>query len=359
MSIIYDSLLLAQAIPNPASIVNTAPDIISELIVKSDALFGGILAACKPLAAIGIGIQLYQMIPKFNDLEELPNNVHNLFWASVLVTFLVTPGLAKNVAIFNWGAIKSIDGAISFNIQQILQIDNLTANLAGDQKAIKDIEKQVNDCKSVPATLGNGVINPAYTNCKTAIQSKINSEIAAGNIKDQNLLDQLGNLALSAITLDIDAFTKQFSQTAGNFSKAVVQAGMDVFFTAWNLDIYVYSRFAILISILALPIPLCLSVFNHAPLMVWFSSFWAVGIYMFNYTILTNSFKYFSAKFSTNASVYFLDIGVCFLAPTLAALMAAGGGIAVYKFADDLVKEAIKTVTNIAIKIVEIAAAIV
>jgi hypothetical protein len=356
MSIIYDSSLLAQIIPTPTSIINTAPDIISELIVKSDALFGGVLAACKPLAAIGIGVQLYQMIPKFNDLEELPNNIHNLFWASVLVTFLVTPGLAKNVAVFNWGAIKTIDGAIEFNIQQILKIDTLTANLAGDQKAVRDIEKQVNDCKAVPATLGDGVINPAYTTCKTAIQGKINSEIAAGNIKDQTLLDQLSSLALSAVTLDIDAFTKQFSQTAGNFSKAVVQGGMEVFFSAWNLDIYVFARFAILISILALPIPLCLSVFNHSPLMVWFSAFWAVGIYMFNYTILTNAFKYFSVKFSANASVYFLDIGVCFLAPALAGLMAAGGGIAVYKFGEDLVKEVTKTIATAAIKVVEIAA---
>jgi hypothetical protein len=351
----YDSILFAQVIPDARVIVETAPDIISELVVKSDTLFGAILAACKPIAAMGIGMQLYQMIPKFNDLDELANNIHNLFWASVLITFLVVPGLAKNVAIFNWGAIKAIDHSIYYNIQSILKLDELTKDLLGEQETVRAIEQQVNNCKSIPSTLGDGNVNSAFTTCRANVQNTINSKISSGVLKNQNLIDKLGNLAGSALTLDYDAFIKQFNQIAGNFTQAIVQGGMDVAFAAGSLDIYVFSRFAILISILAMPIPLCLSVFNHAPLMVWFSSFWAVGIYIFNYTVLFTAFKYFTAKFSTNVTVYFLDIGVCFLAPTLAALMAAGGGIGVYKFAEALVEEIKKTVIEIAGKVVDTA----
>jgi hypothetical protein len=348
-------LFLAQitTLPLPDPPVRS-PDIVAVLLAQNGSLFTQILGACKPIAAIGIGSQLYHMLPKFNEIEELPNNINKLFWSLVLAIFLVQGDLGKNVALFNWGAIKSIDGAIARGVEGITELAKLTKDLQGDRYVMKDIESHINACSAIKATADDGGVNPAFTACQDGVKALIQNNLQAGKIQNPDLVTRLGNLIGSAASLDFSAFTSQFTQLAGNFSQGLAQVWMTVFFGGWKMGISFIGPIAILISILALPIPLCLSVFNPSPLMVWFSSFWAVGIYMFNFTIITKSFEFFTAKFNTNASVYFLDIGVCFFAPFLAGLMGAGGGIAVYKFCSDLVGETVKTVADSAIKLTKV-----
>jgi hypothetical protein len=352
MDITYIPLFLAQitTLPTPPPAVKS-PDIVAELLAQNGTLFTQILGACKPIAAIGIGSQLYHMLPKFNEIEELSSNINKLFWSLVLATFLVNGDLGKNVALFNWGAIRSIDIAIATGIEDITNLTLLTKDLQGDQYVIRDIESHIKACSAIKSTADDGGVNPAFTACQDGVKALIQNNLQGGKIQNPDLVTQLGNLVGSAATLDFSAFSSQFTQLAGNFSRDLAQMGMSLFFGGWKMGISFIGPIAILVSVLALPIPLCLSVFNPSPLMVWFASFWAVGIYMFNFTIITKAFEFFTAKFNTNASVYFLDIGVCFFAPLLAGLMGAGGGMAVYKFVSSLLEETVKTVANATVKL--------
>jgi hypothetical protein len=352
MEITYIPSFLAQItiLPTPSAPVRS-PDIVGELLAQNGVLFTQILGACKPISAIGIGSQLYHMLPKFNEIEELSNNINKLFWSLVLAIFLVNGDLGKNVALFNWGAIRSIDLAIAKGIEEITKLSKLTNDLQGDKFVIQDIESHIKACSAIKATDDAGGVNPAFTACQDGVKALIQNNIQGGKIQNPNLVTQLGNLVGKAATLDFSDFSNQFTQLAGNFSQLVVNQLMTVFFGAWKMGISFIGPSAILVSVLALPIPLSLSVFNPSPLMVWFASFWAVGIYMFNFTIITKAFEFFTAKFYTSASVYFLDIGVCFFAPFLAGLMGAGGGMAVYKFCSDLVGETVKAVADTTLKL--------
>jgi hypothetical protein len=356
MPITYLSLFLAQVtqLPPPAPPVQS-PDLVAQLLGQNGAIFTQILGACKPIAAIGIGSQLYHMLPKFNETEELANNINKLFWALVLAIFLVNGDLGKNVALFNWGAIKSIDIAISQGIDNITNLTLLTKNLQGDEYVIRDIQNHINACGAIQSTDPSGAVNPAFTACQDGVKTLIQNDIQAGLIKDPTLVDRLGSLLLSAVTLDFSAFSKEYMQLAGNYAQELMDARMTVFFGGWRMMIDSIGQIAILVSILALPIPLCLSVFNPSPLTVWFASFWAVGIYMFNFTIITKAFKFFTAQLNQNSAVYALDIGICFFAPVIAALMGAGGGIAVFKFTGDLVKETVKAVADGIVKVASLA----
>jgi hypothetical protein len=311
-----------------------AVDMVADLLVGSDNLFVAIMTPCKIVAVIGIVVQLYAIVPKFAEIDELPYNINKLFWCMLLAVIINGNGiLAKNIAILNWAVIKSINTAIDTNIETILQLNKLKGDYVGDVETAQAIEAKLKACNSINVVLPDNTPNPAFTACQTELKNFISTSVSSGKIRDPNMLDNFNQILTSWTSngLDFGKIGDGITKAVGSYFSDFLSPILKLVFAGWRAIINNIAEQAILLSILALPIPLALSVMNIGPLTVWFSALWAVGIFQFNLTILTKSFEYFNVKFGASLSNYFLDIAICFFAPALAGLMATGGAIGVFK----------------------------
>ncbi len=339
---IYLRLFLAAA---PAA----SDSLVTDWLSDSNALFGAIMAPCTIFAVFGIAFQLFFLVPSFAELEQFPANVNKLFWAAVLVAFIAGRGtLARDFAIFNWAAVSSINTEIDKGIERVSDLVRLKNDFTGETAALNGIETKTKQCLKIAPTLANGTPNPAFNACRGELSAQIQADTSAGRIKNPATLDSMG-AALGNLTAgDFGAATSDIFKGIGGQLTNLIDASLKGIFGGWRMAISNLAQVAIFMAILALPIPLCLSVFNISPLMVWFSSFWAVGIFQFNLTIITRTFEYLSIKMGANISVYFIDVAICFFAPAIAGLMARGGGIAIFNASLNLAGEAAKLVPQVA-----------
>jgi hypothetical protein len=138
-----------------------ADSLVTDWLRDSNSLFGAIMAPCTIFAVFGIAFQLYFIVPSFAQLEEFPANASKLFWAAVLVAFIVGRGtLARDFALFNWAAISSINTAIDKNIEQVSNLIQLKKDFAGETAALNGIETKTKQCLKIAPTLANGTPNP-------------------------------------------------------------------------------------------------------------------------------------------------------------------------------------------------------
>lgn len=298
----------------------------------SDGLFATVMDRCKPIAAIGIGFQIYAMIPGFSEIENIPSNITKLFWSLVLCLFIVNGGVAaKNLAVFNWAAMKAINIGTAISVDALMSLPQVRANYEGDVQALGEIEQKLKICETTPPLLSDGTSNAAFATCRTELESLINTNVSSGKIKNPNILERMAGILSSAATLDFNGLSKKVSDVIGGAISTLANPLLSTVFAGWRGAVNIAAQNALMLGILALPIPLCLSIFNISPLVIWFSSFWAVGIFQINLTILTKGFEYFNYRFGANMSVYMVDIAICFFAPSIAGIMAAGGGFGIFK----------------------------
>jgi hypothetical protein len=341
MDIYLTSLLAA----TPA----VADGLVLDWLSDSDALFGAIMRPCTIFAVLGIAFQLYFLVPSFSELEQFPVNASKLFWAAVLVAFIVNNGiLARDLALFNWAAIRSIDTAIDRGIERVSNLTDLKNDLTGETEALNAIEAKTKQCLKISPTIANGTPNPAFTACQGELSAQIQADTSSGRIKNPTTLDSMGKAVGNLFSGNFGEATLDIFRGIGGQLTNLIDASIKGIFGGWRMAISNLAQVAIFAAILALPIPLCLSVFNISPLMVWFSSFWAVGIFQFNLTILTRTFEYLNARMGASISVYFVDIAICFFAPAIAGLMARGGGIAIFNASLNLAGEAVKLIPQVA-----------
>jgi hypothetical protein len=326
-----------------------ADSLVTDWLRDSNSLFGAIMAPCTIFAVFGIAFQLYFIVPSFAQLEEFPANASKLFWAAVLVAFIVGRGtLARDFALFNWAAISSINTAIDNNIEQVSNLIQLKKDFTGETGALNAIETKTKQCLKIAPTLANGSPNPAFNACQGELSAQITADTSAGRIKNPTTLDNMGAAVGNLASGDFGQATSDIFKGIGGQLTNLIDASLKGIFGGWRMVISNFAQVSIFAAILALPIPLCLSVINISPLMVWFSSFWAVGIFQFNLTILTRTFEYLNVKMGANISVYFIDIAICLFAPAIAGLLARGGGIAIFNATLNLAGEAVKLVPQVA-----------
>jgi hypothetical protein len=331
--------------------------IVEQLLLTnggSDGIFANIMRACTPIAAIGIAFKLYEMIPKFSDVEEIPGNITKLFWALVLAFIIGNGGsVAKDLAVFNWSAIRAINVQIDKSIERLTNLAQLTTDLQGDVDSLRLIEAKLTTCERTATVNTDGTPNPQFTTCRSELEALIQADIRNGNIKNPSLIDKFTGILGAAFnpTVSFTDLSSQLFGVIGGAAQAATNGLLKIVFAGWRAALNQAAQYSLFLAILSLPIPLCLSVFNISPLAVWFSSFWAVGIYQFSMTILTKSFEYYNVRFGTTISVFFVDIAICFFAPAIAGLMATGGGIGMFKAILNGAGEVAKLATKIPIEI--------
>jgi hypothetical protein len=323
--------------------------LVVDWLKDSGGLFKAIMTPCIIFAVLGMSFQLYYLVPDFAELEKFPANASKLFWAAVLVAFIADKGkLARDFAIFNWAAVSSINTSIDKGIEDVTSLAQMKKDLIGETEALNGMEAKMKLCMDIAPTLADGSANPEFATCKGELSAQIQADTNSGKIKNpttkNNLLAALGNLANG----DFGQGAKDLLKGIGGNFTGLFNSLLKTVFGGWRAAISNLAQVVIFLAILSLPIPLCLSVINTAPLMIWFSSFWAVGIFQFNLTILTKTFEYLNVKLGANTSVYFIDIVLCFFAPAIAGLMATGGGIAIFKATLNAAGEAAKLVPQVA-----------
>jgi hypothetical protein len=326
---VFPTLLSAIALNTWAESI--PQQIVPAFLGESDGLFPAIMTAIRPIAVVGILFQLYAMVPEFPDIEKLAQNLNKIFWMGVITFVIVNANAAKRIAIFQWAAIGGINEQIGYSIEQVTNVGNLIKGYEGDIQAMYKIQDKAKRCQQISPIDAQGNPNPAMATCQAELKNQVTTASTDGSIKQQSLLDKFLNIGGAIATGDITKIVGAVGDTAANFLSGFASPLLSIIFSGWRTVIESIGAISIFVAILSLPVPLCLSVFELSPLMVWFSGLWAVGIFEWSLTILTKTFEYLTVQYGSNVSIYFLDIAVCFLAPIIAGFMAAGGGIAMFK----------------------------
>jgi hypothetical protein len=346
---VFPTLLSAIALNTWAESI--PQQIVPAFLGGNSGLFPAIMTAIRPIAVVGIIFKLYPMVLEFSDIEKLAENINKLFWSSIITVVIVNANAAKQIAVFQWAAIGGINEQIAYNIEQITNVGELIRNYEGDIQAMYKLQDKAKRCQQIPAINADGTPNSAMATCQAELKNQVDTASTDGSVKQQSLLDKFINIGGAIATGDITKIVGAVGDTAANFLSGFASPLLSIIFSAWRAVIESLGAISIFVAILALPIPLCLSVFELSPLMVWFSSLWAVGIFEFSLTILTKAFEYLTVQYGSNVSIYFLDIAVCFLAPVIAGFMAAGGGIAMFKATMGMTAEVAKSGVEIFQKI--------
>jgi hypothetical protein len=291
------------------------------LIFDNNILFSTVLAPFKLLAAFGF---LYQVVPLLK--EDIKNSLMPLLTCLLILSLFLNGGDGmRKLAISEYAMIKGIDKAIKDGFQVRVKTLQITQNLQGNQQAINEIRKAVDNCLSIAPTI-NSQPNPVYAQCEANARQLVQDKINTGEIKDPTLKGRL-----------LAALSK--GDPIGFFSEVFVAAGQAIADTSMELPRMIFAALrtiwltigevALLIAVIAVPFPLAISFFNPNPLIVWHGSFWGSGIFMFSMTMIVGAMDFFQAKVGAGLPTFMIEMGVAFAAPILAGLIAAGGGIAV------------------------------
>jgi hypothetical protein len=326
---------------------------IQQMIINGDAIFGAILKPCKIFSAVFIILQAITFFTNggLSSIDKITENISQVIWAVVIMAMISGNGtVARGFGIFNYALMNSIDTAIGGAIKTVGTIDAVARNAPNDERIVKEVQKRSDNCRRIPPQIYDaanpaGVENPAFAQCRDDLQTYIQAESA--NIKNA---DAQRTLLESLNPANIAKFFDNIDKAVNSVSESVVGAAFELIFAGWVKATGYVADQAVLVSLLAMPIPLTMSLFNPEPLKVWFSSLWAVGIFKICMTILTQSALYLNGIYSFQEQQFTQSILLAFFAPAIASLMAAGGGIGVMKALGDLAGKSAELVAKVAVK---------
>jgi hypothetical protein len=311
-------------------LVEALNEIMRVLVTDDAAVFVGVLIPCKVIAGLGI---IYGLAPLLNvSADRLKEHTFQILFTLLLAaTFMGNGKMARAIGIANYATIKGIDAAIHNQMEQTGNITKLVENIQNDGLATAVIQRKLDACVGLPQAQADGTPNPVATQCEAALRQLLQTQkIANPDLAAQfqtalskgNLLE-MGSILINGTVGLPGAIGRGIGNVALEIPKAL--------FNGWKAAIATIADMAFVLSLMILPIPLCFSLLNTAPLMVWFSSLWAVGFYKFALTVLAGSFTIIAAKLGPGLPIFMFDLLTSVVAPILAGVMAAGGGIGLFK----------------------------
>jgi hypothetical protein len=330
---------------------------IQQMIVNGDAIFAAILAPCKIFSAVFVVVQAITFFSDggLSSIEKMTENFSKVLWAVIIVSMIsgkASP--ARAFGIYNYAVMIAIDAGIGNGIDELGVIDTIAREAPNDAGIMKEVQKKSDNCRRIAPQVYDaanpaGVVNPAFIQCRDDLTAYIQQESA--NIKNAEARNALlGAMNPANIGANIGKFFDDIDKIGSNIIDSALGATFKLIFAGWVEATGYVADQAVLISLLAMPIPLTMSLFNPEPLKVWFSSLWAVGIFKICMTILTKSALYLNGIYSFQDQQFTQSILLAFFAPAIASLMAAGGGIGVMKALGDVAGQTAVLVGKVASK---------
>lgn len=326
---------------------------IQQMIIHGDEIFRAILTPCKIFSAVFVVVQAIAFFSDggLSSIEKMTENISKVLWAVIIVSMISgTASPARAFGIYNYAVMIAIDTGIGTAIDKVGAIDTVAREAPNDARIIKEIEKKSDNCRRIAPQVYDaanpaGVENPAFTQCLNDLKAYIQQESA--NIKNaeahRSILDTLN-------PANLPKFFDNLEKVISGGIDSAFGATFKLIFAGWVQATGYVADQAVLVSLLAMPIPLTMSLFNPEPLKVWFSSLWAVGIFKICMTILTKSALYLNGIYSFQDQQFTQSIMLALFAPVIASLMAAGGGIGVMKALGDVAGKTAELVTKVAVK---------
>jgi hypothetical protein len=330
---------------------------IQQMIIHGDEIFGAILKPCKIFSSVFIVLQAITFFSEggFSQINKITENVSKIIWTVVIIAMISGNGtVARGFGIFNYALMLGINDGIGKGIDLLGTIDAVARDAPNDTKILKEVTKRSDNCRRITpqiydAANPTGIENPAFIQCRDSLQVYIQQESA--NLKNEEAKNALLNAINPAnIGANIAKFFDDIDIIGSNIVDSALGATFKLIFAGWVQATGYVAEQAVLVSLLAMPIPLTMSLFNPEPLKVWFSSLWAVGIFKICMTILTQSALYLNGIYSFQDQQFTQSILLAFFAPAIASLMAAGGGIGVMKALGDVAGKSAELVAKVAVK---------
>jgi hypothetical protein len=330
---------------------------IQQMIIHGDEIFRAILAPCKIFSAVFVVVQAITFFSDggLSSIEKMTENISKVLWAVIIVSMVSgTASPARAFGIYNYAVMVGINTGIGNAIDRLGVIDATAREAPSDARIIKEIEKRSDNCRRIAPQVYDaanpaGAENPAFTQCINDLKAHVQQESA--NVKNEEARNALiGAMNPANIGANIGKFFDDIDKIGSNIIDSALGATFKLIFAGWVEATGYVADQAVLISLLAMPIPLTMSLFNPEPLKVWFSSLWAVGIFKFCMTILTKSAMYLNGIYSFQDQQFTQSIFLALFAPAIASLMAAGGGIGVMKALGDVAGKTAEIVTKVASK---------
>jgi hypothetical protein len=330
--------------PGTLSVLDGLKVVIKTLLLDDGSsggksLFFIVLQPCKVFTGLGI---MWSLAPLLNSsVDTIKQEFTKIITLLVLAVLLMGNGdAARSLGVANYATMKGIEQAISEGISKAAGIPERIGNIAKDKAAGQEINDKYDQCIStkINITDANGTKpNPDYEKCRTELISLVNAKIASNPTLAPGLKNFIadfqtrrGKAAEAATKFEkAQGFTGWLNgvTTDKNFNGVDLSRAI---FNGWKTAGFLTLDFALVISIMVLPIFLTLSLMNTSPLVGWFSAFWGIGIYQIVMIVMSDSFLIVESKVGPTVAILTSEIGIATVAPSLAGAIALGGSWGIF-----------------------------
>jgi hypothetical protein len=303
-------------------------------------LFNIVLQPCKVFTGLGI---MWSLAPLLNSsVDTIKNEFTKIITLLVLAILLMGNGDgARALGVANYATMKGIQSEISKGISKAAAMPEKIESIANDKAAGQEINDKYDTCTSIKSTISNAndgtKLNPEFEKCRNELTTLLEAKIKANPTLApglQQFLNKLRTRRANSV-----AAAKEFEKAHGftgwltNVTTSDKTKEVDLtraIFNGWKTAGFLSLDFALVISIMVLPIFLTVSLMNISPLVGWFSAFWGIGIYQITMIVMSDSFLIVESKVGPTIAILTSEIGIATVAPTLAGAIALGGSWGIF-----------------------------
>jgi hypothetical protein len=330
--------------PGTLSVLDGLKVVIKTLLLDDgssggQSLFSIVLQPCKVFTGLGI---MWSLAPLLNSsVDTIKQEFTKIITLLVLAILLMGNGdAARALGVANYATMKGIEQAISEGISKAAGIPERIENIAKDKAAGQEINDKYDQCISTKVTVTDASgtkPNPKYEECRTELINLVNAKIASNPTLAPGLREFIKDFqgrkdmaAKAAIKFEkAQGFTGWLNGVTANKDFNNIDLSRAIF-NGWKTAGFLTLDFALVISIMVLPIFLTLSLMNTSPLVGWFSAFWGIGIYQIVMIVMSDSFLIVESKVGPTVAILTSEIGIATVAPTLAGAIALGGSWGIF-----------------------------
>jgi hypothetical protein len=311
------------------------------LIFDNNVLFQTISTPFKLVAVMGF---LYQITPLLAMDSHHRRQALKSTMGLVLVLFLFLNNCDgwRKIVVIEYAFAKGAATAIERGFEVSADTAAVGNNIEGNKEAIDQVQAAVKNCAALPPIV-NGATSPVYTKCVDDAKALVRSKISSGEIQDTRLAARWEK-AMSA--KDPFSMLGGILQAAGRLGDDAVMAAPRAILSGLTAMNATVGDIAMLISAIASPIPLCLSMFNQKPLFVWHGAFWGAALFSISNSIVVGIYSYMEAKLPATETLFSINIAIAVLSPIISGLVAVGGGTAVYTAFQQVTTGAMSTASS-------------